>query len=73
MHSKRNKKKQWFLQLQKVAPKVCLNSYDVTFDENGVLAFYEKAEELLSNFGFSSLVTQLLACFCGALKKFTGF
>ena len=42
-------KKQWFLKVQKVARKVCLSSYGVTFDENGVLAFYEKAEELLNN------------------------
>lgn len=42
-------KKQWFLEVEKVAQKVCLSSYDVTFDENGVLAFYEKAEELLNN------------------------
>ena len=62
-------KKQWFLQLQKVARKVCLESYDVTFDESGVLAFYERAEELLGNVGFSSLITQILVCFCSGLKK----
>ena len=62
-------KKQWFLEVQKVARKVCLNSYDVTFDENGVLAFYEKAEELLNNSGFSPPVIDLLVCFCNGLKK----
>ena len=35
-------KKQWFSELQKVAWKVCFTSYDVTFDERGVLVFYEK-------------------------------
>lgn len=49
-------RKQWFLEVQKVARNVCLNSYDVTFDENGVLAFFEKAEELLNNSCFSPLV-----------------
>ena len=62
-------KKQWFLEVQKVARKVCLNSYDVTFDENGVLAFYEKAEKLLNNSGFSPLVTEIFVCFCNGLKK----
>lgn len=62
-------KKQWFLEVQKVARKVCLSSYDVTFDENGVLAFYEKAEELLNNSGFSPLVNKILVCFCTGLKK----
>ena len=62
-------KKQWFLEVQKVARKVCLGSYDVTFDENGVLAFYEKAEELLNNSGFSPLVNKILVCFCTGLKK----
>ena len=62
-------KKQWFLEVQKVARKVCLSSYDVTFDENGVLAFYEKAEELLNNSGFSPLVNKILVCFCTSLKK----
>ena len=62
-------KKQWFLEVQKVARKVCLNSYDVTFDENGVLAFYEKAEELLNNSGFSPSVIKILVCFCNGLKK----
>ena len=62
-------KKQWFLQVQKVARKVCLSSYDVTFDETGVLAFYEKAEELLNNSGFSPLVSEILVCFCTGLKK----
>ena len=61
-------KKQWFLEVQKVARKVCLKSYDVTFDENGVLAFYEKAEELLNNSGFSPLVNKILVCFCTGLK-----
>lgn len=37
-------KKEWFIEVQKFAQKVCLSSYEVTFDENGVLAFYEKAE-----------------------------
>ena len=60
----------WFSELQKVARKVCFTSYDVTFDESGVLAFYEKAEELLTNSGFSPLVTQILMCFCNGLKKF---
>ena len=54
-------KKQWFLEVQKVAGKVCLSSYDVTFDENGILALYEKAEELLNN--------KILVCFCTGLKK----
>ena len=49
-------RKQWFLEVQKVSRKVCLSSYDVTFDENGVLAFFEKAEELLNNSCFSPLV-----------------
>ena len=62
-------KKQWFSELQKVARKVCFTSYDVTFDESGVLAFYEKAEVLLTNSGFSPLVTQILMCFCNGLKK----
>ena len=43
--------------------------YDVTFDENSVLAFYEKAEELLNNSGFSPLVSKILVCFCTGLKK----
>ena len=64
-------KKQWFLEVQKVARKVCLSGYDVTFDENGVLAFYEKAEELLNNSGFSPLVSEILVCFALALKKFS--
>lgn len=46
-------KKQWFSELQKVARKLCFTSYDVTFEESGVLAFYEKAEELLTNSGYS--------------------
>lgn len=46
-------KKKWFLEVQKVARKVFLNSCNVTFDENGVLAFYEKAEKLFNNSGFS--------------------
>lgn len=50
--SLKQNKKQWFLEVKKVAQKVCWSSYDVTFDENGVLAFYEKAEELLNNFWF---------------------
>ena len=58
-------KKQWFSELQKVARKVCFTSYDVTVDESGVLAFYEKAEELLTNSAFSPLVTQI----CNGLKK----
>ena len=62
-------KKQWFSELQKVARKVCFTSYDVTFDERGVLAFYEKPEELLTNSGFSPLVTEILMCFCNGLKK----
>lgn len=62
-------KHKWFLQLQKVARKVCLKTYDVTFDESGVLAFYEKAEELLTNSDFGPLVTQILVCFCKGLKK----
>ena len=62
-------KKQWFLEGEKVAQKVCLSSYDVTFDENGVLAFYEKAEELLNNSGFSPLVCKILVCFCTGLIK----
>lgn len=62
-------KKQWFSELQKVARKVCFTSYDVTFDERGVLAFYEKAEELLANSGFSPLVTEILMCFCNGMKK----
>lgn len=62
-------KKQWFLQVHKVAGKVCLSSYDVTFDKNGVSAFYEKAEELLKNSGFSPLVSEILVCFCTGLKK----
>ena len=63
-------KRQWFVEVQKVARKVCLNSFDVTFDENGVLAFYEKAEELLNNSGFSPLITEILVCFCNGVKKF---
>ena len=51
------------------ASRECLSSYDVTFDENGVLAFYEKAEELLNNAGFSPLVNKILVCFCTGLKK----
>ena len=62
-------KKQLFSELQKVARKVCFTSYDVTFDERGVLAFYEKPEELLTNSGFSPLVTEILMCFCNGLKK----
>lgn len=62
-------KKPWFLEVQRVARKVCLNSYDVTFDENGVSAFYEKAEELLNNCDFSPSVTEILVCFCNGLKK----
>jgi len=58
--------KQWFLEVQKVTRKVFLCSYDATFDENGVLAFYEKAEELLNNSGFSPSVSKILVCF----KKF---
>lgn len=46
-----------------------MSSYDVTFDENGVLAFYEKAEELLNNSGFSPLLNKILVCFCTGLKK----
>ena len=52
-----------------VARKVCFTSYDVTFDERGVLAFYDKAEELLTNSGFSPLVTEILMCFWNGLKK----
>ena len=60
-------KKRWFSELKKVAWKVCFTSYDVTFDERGVLAFYEKAEELLT----LVLVLCLLKfwCFCNGLKK----
>ena len=61
-------RKQWFLEVQKVARKVCLSSYDVTFDENGVLAFFETAEEILKNSCFSPLVTEILVCFCNGLK-----
>lgn len=46
-------KKQWFLEAQRVASKVCSKSCDVTFDEDGVLVFYEKAEELFINPDFS--------------------
>ena len=63
LKQQQKQKKQWFLEVQKVARKVCLSSYDVTFDENGVLAFYEKAEELLNNSGFSPLVNKILVCF----------
>ena len=45
------------------------SSYDVTFDENGVLAFYEKAEEPSNNSGFSPFVSEILVCFCTGLKK----
>ena len=62
-------KRQWFVEVQKVARKVCLNSFDVTFDENGVLAFYEKAEDFLNNSGFSPLITEILVCFCNGVKK----
>ena len=41
----------------------------MTFDENGVLAFYEKAEELLNNSGSSPSVIKTLASFCNKLKK----
>jgi len=68
-HALKQSKKQWFLELQKVARKVCLSSYDVTFDENGVLAFYEKVEELLNNSVFSPLFSEILLCFCTGLKK----
>jgi len=61
-------RKRWFLEV-KFARKVCLNSYDVTFDENGVLVFFEKVEELLNNSCFSPLVTEILVCFCNGLKK----
>jgi len=33
------------------------------------LAFYEKAEELLNNSGFSPSVSEILVCFCTGLKK----
>ena len=42
---KQQNEKQWFLEVQKVARKVCLNSYYIIFDEHGVLAFYEKVEK----------------------------
>lgn len=58
-----------FQKYKKVARKVCLSSYDVAFDENGVLAFYEKAEELLSKSGFSPLVNEILVSFCTSIKK----
>lgn len=62
-------KKQWFLGVQKFVGEVCLSSYDATFDENGVLAFYEEAEELLNNSGFSPLVSEILVCFCTGLPN----
>ncbi|KAK2562757.1 hypothetical protein P5673_014476 [Acropora cervicornis] len=54
--------------LKQITRKVCFTSYDVTFDERGVLAFYDKAEELLTNSGFSPLVTEILMCFCNDFK-----
>ena len=41
----------------------------MTFHENGVLAFYENAEELLNNSGFSPWVIEILVCFCNGLTK----
>jgi len=58
-----------FWKHRKFLEKVYLSSYDVTFDENGVLAFYEKAGELLNNSGFSPLISEILVCFCTGLKK----
>lgn len=61
-------KNKWFKEVQKVARKVT-ETWDVKFDQVGVLAFYKQAPELLANAGFRGIKLDVLSDFCSNLHS----
>lgn len=62
-------KEKWFAEVKKVARNKVTDSWDVKFDQVGVMAFYKQAPELFANAGFRGIKLDVLSELCTNLHS----